>query len=91
MTEREQVQASFIELIGPFVRGAEAREIGTATHLIDDLNVNSARLVDIVLETEERFGIAIDDESADRLQTIGDAVDMILEKQQRQTSAAAAD
>jgi acyl carrier protein len=80
MTEREQVQSIFVALIEPFVRNAAGREITADSNLIDDLNVNSARLVDIVLETEDRFGIAIDDASADRLRTIGDAVDMILEK-----------
>lgn len=61
----------------------DRESLTAATDLVDDLQVNSARMVDILLETEEKFGIAIDDQSADRLRTIGDAVELILEKQAR--------
>ena len=42
--------------------------------------MNSARLVDIILAFEDEFGIEVDDESADRVRTLGDAVQMILRK-----------
>ena len=50
------------------------------TRIIEDLGVNSARLVDIILAFEDEFGIEVDDESADRVRTLGDAVQMILQK-----------
>jgi acyl carrier protein len=37
-------------------------------------------LVDIILETEDKFGIAIDDYSADGTRTVGDAVNVIMGK-----------
>jgi acyl carrier protein len=77
---RESVQTEFIELIQPYIRAKNGGPITETTHLITDLNVNSARLVDIILETEDRFHIRIDDQAADRLQTVGDAVDVILER-----------
>jgi acyl carrier protein len=80
MTDRNEVRFKFIALLDPFVRRQAPLQIDEGTHLIDDLNVNSARLVDIILETEERFNIAIDDESADRLHTVGDAINLIMEK-----------
>jgi acyl carrier protein len=80
MNTRQEVKTTFIELIQPFVRDAEVRAITDETRLIDDLKVNSARLVDIILETEDRFGIAIDDYSADGMRTIGDAVNVIMAK-----------
>ena len=81
MNNRQEVKTTFIELIRPFVREASAAaNITDETRLIDDLKVNSARLVDIILETEDTFGIAIDDYSADGMRTVGDAVNVILAK-----------
>jgi acyl carrier protein len=79
-------QATFDRVIGiikPFVKNTD--KLATAseeTRLLEDLGVNSARLVDIVLAFEDEFDIAIDDESADRVQTLGDAVAVIQEKLQ---------
>jgi acyl carrier protein len=50
------------------------------THILDDLKVNSARLVDIIIKCEDVFGIEIDDDDADRIRTIGDAMDVIKNK-----------
>lgn len=81
MNNRNEIKTTFIELIQPFVREASAVEsITDETRLIEDLKVNSARLVDIILETEDKFGIAIDDYSADAMRTVGDAVNVILAK-----------
>jgi acyl carrier protein len=68
-------------IIRPFAKHAEALRTATdATLIIEDLGVNSARLVDIILAFEDEFGISIDDESADKVRTIGDAVEMIVQK-----------
>jgi acyl carrier protein len=50
------------------------------THILHDLKVNSARLVDVIIRCEDVYGISIDDEEADRIRTIGDAVRIIKEK-----------
>ncbi|MCK9432841.1 MAG: acyl carrier protein, partial [Candidatus Omnitrophica bacterium] len=44
------------------------------THILNDLKVNSARLVDVIIRCEDVYGISIDDEEADVIRTIGDAV-----------------
>src|SRR5215469_7190239 len=81
MNNRHEIKTTFIELIQPFIREANAAgNITDETRLIEDLKVNSARLVDIILETEDRFGIAIDDYSADGMRTVGDAVNVIMAK-----------
>jgi len=70
-----------VDIIKPFVKNTAA--VGAAGHetrIIEDLGVNSARLVDIILAFEDEFGIQVDDESADRVRTLGDAVQMILQK-----------
>lgn len=50
------------------------------THIITDLKVNSVRIVDIVLKCEDKFGISINDDEADRIKTIGEAVKIIKAK-----------
>ena len=77
---REETVADFISLIRPYIRSNDGKPVTEESHLIADLNVNSARLVDIILETEDHFKIRIDDAAADRMNTVGDAVDLILEK-----------
>lgn len=79
--DRKETFDKVVEIIKPFVKNQEAlAEANEKTRILDDLQVNSARLVDIVLDFEDRFGIEIDDESADRVQTIGDAIAVPQEK-----------
>jgi acyl carrier protein len=73
--------AKVVDIIKPFVKNQAAFTAPTdGTRIIEDLGVNSARLVDIILAFEDEFGIEVDDESADRVRTLGDAVQMILRK-----------
>ncbi len=50
------------------------------TSILDDLKINSARLVDIVLDFEDVFDIEVDDDDADSVATVGDGVNLILAK-----------
>jgi acyl carrier protein len=76
---RQEVQSKVVDIIRPFARNGTALErVGPETSILGDLAVNSARLVDIVLELEDAFGIAVSDEEADQVQTVGDAVNLIL-------------
>jgi len=50
------------------------------THILKDLKVNSARLVDVIIKCEDVYGISIDDDEADKIRTIGDAVRTIKQK-----------
>lgn len=45
--------------------------------LIDDLNVDSIEIVDLVVAMEEQFGFSIPDEEAQDIHTVGDAVNYI--------------
>ena len=48
---------------------------------IDDLGADSLDNVELVMEFEEKFGIEIPDDAAEHIQTVGDAVKFISEKQ----------
>lgn len=51
-----------------------------ATHILNDLKVNSARLVDFIIKCEDVFNITIEDDEVDNIETIGDAVSLIGKK-----------
>lgn len=70
-----------IKVITPYTKNTAAlASVKPETRLLEDLGVNSARLVDIVLAFEDEFSIAIDDDSADKVLTVGNAVDLIVAK-----------
>lgn len=50
------------------------------THILNDLKVNSARLVDVIIKCEDVFGVTVEDDEADKIGTIGDAVNIIKSK-----------
>lgn len=69
-----------VNIIKPYCKDGTTNIINQDTRFIEDLGVNSARLVDIVIDIEDKFNIAIDDESADQIRTIGDAIKVIENK-----------
>ena len=80
MTEAE-IFERIVKILTPHVRNQEAlATVGNETNLLDDLKVNSARLVDVVLAFEDEFDIEIPDEDVDTVNTVGDCVRLILEK-----------
>ena len=77
----EQIIKKLVEILRGYVRDSALLEKATAeTRLIDDLRVNSARLVDVIIKCEDVFGFSISDEEADGISTIGDAVALIQKK-----------
>lgn len=46
-----------------------------STRLVEDLKINSARLVDIIISFEDVFNIRISDDEAERIDTVGDVLD----------------
>lgn len=77
----DQVYEKVVKVISPFAKNTEAlAKVSPETRILDDLQVNSARLVDIVLEFEDEFDIEVEDEAADSIVTVGDAVKLIQQK-----------
>ena len=76
--EQSEIFDRVVKILTPYVKNQEALEgASLATHILDDLKVNSARLVDVVLEFEDAFNIEIDDDDVDKVETIGNAVNLI--------------
>lgn len=81
--ERSEVQQKVVAILTPYVKNQAALAALTPeTSILEDLKVNSARLVDVVLAFEDEFGIEVADDEVDTVATVGDAVNLICSKQQ---------
>jgi len=82
--EQQAIMDRLKTILKPYARDAGALEsMDRDTAFIRDLKINSANLVDIVLDVEEAFDIEIDNESMEQMLTVGAAIDIV---QTRQTS-----
>ena len=79
--EQQEIMTKMKVIIAPYTKNP-----GALTHLdrdsdfIRDLKINSANLVDIVLDVEETFDIEIDNEAMEHMLTVGAAMDIIESK-----------
>ncbi|MDI9569510.1 MAG: phosphopantetheine-binding protein [Pseudomonadota bacterium] len=79
--EEKEIFKEMIDILRLYAKDKEGLDKATmATHILDDLKVNSARLVDVIIKCEDVFGIAIEDDEADKIRTVGDAVALIGKK-----------
>lgn len=66
--EREEMLSKLKTIIKPYVKNDEALEkLNENTDFINDLNINSANLVDVILDVEEVFDIEIDNASMEKM------------------------
>ena len=60
--------------------GVDESKIVPSARFTDDLNADSLDLVELIMSLEEEFGTEISDEDAEKIKTVGDAVQYIEEK-----------
>jgi acyl carrier protein len=76
--ERVVIIEELKKIIKPYVNEKEAVEsLAEETDFINDLKINSANLVDIILDIEDAFAIVIDDKSMEQILNIKSAIDII--------------
>ncbi|UPZ14734.1 acyl carrier protein [Flavobacterium humidisoli] len=76
--DRKELTARLKVIIKPFVTNQEAYDnLTEETDFIKDLNINSANLVDIVLDIEEDFNIVIDNTDMERMLDVKTALEII--------------
>lgn len=56
---------------------ADESTITRETRLIDDLKADSANVMVMIMDLEDKFGIMVEDDQIMRLRTVGDVVDYI--------------
>ena len=65
-------------IVKPYVKNQEAFDnLTEQTDFISDLQINSANLVDVILDIEEKFDIVIDNQSMERMLDFKSAIEII--------------
>jgi len=72
----EDIDAKVIEIVSEQM-GVDKAEITRETHFINDLNADSLDTVELVMEFEDEFELSIPDEEAEKIHTVGLAIDYI--------------
>ena len=79
--KEKQILESLKKIVTPYVQRKEGLEnFNEETDFIKDLEVNSANLVDVILDVEDEFDIEIDNDSMSGMLTVGDAKSIIERK-----------
>lgn len=76
MPTREEILEKVREIVGEQM-GVDKGEINMETSFVNDLNADSLDTVELVMELEDEFDMSIPDEEAEKLQTVGSAVEFI--------------
>jgi len=76
--KKEVLIKAIQEIVSPYTQDKTAlQNISEDTDFITDLQINSANLVDIVLDIEEKFGIEIDNDSMAKMLNVKAAIEII--------------
>ncbi len=70
------IEKRVVEIISEQM-GADKAEITRETSFINDLNADSLDTVELVMEFEDEFDLSIPDEEAEKIQTVGAAIEYI--------------
>ena len=80
MATTEEIRADLAEIVNE-VAGVDADDVQLDKSFVDDLDVDSLSMVEVVVAAEEKFGVKIPDDAVKDLNTVGDAVGYIQKNQ----------
>jgi len=75
---REEILAQLKPVVAEQL-GVDEGEVREDASFTEDLNADSLDLVELIMSLEEKFGLQISDEDAEKLTTVGEAVEFISE------------
>lgn len=79
--DKQQLTETLREIVSPYTEEQAALDkINDNTDFITDLKINSANLVDIILDIEEKFNITIDNDSMAKMLTVKATLEIIQSK-----------
>jgi acyl carrier protein len=76
MASATEIQADLAAIVED-IAGVAADDVQPDKSFVDDLDVDSLSMVEIVVAAEEKFGVRIPDDEVKNLKTVGDAVSFI--------------
>lgn len=78
---RQEILDELKKILAPYTLDKEQLAgINEDTDLIKDLKINSANLVDIIIDAEEKYNVEIDYDSAEKMINVGSCIDVISER-----------
>lgn len=72
-----EIEAKVIDIVAEQM-GVDKAEISRETSFANDLNADSLDTVELVMEFEDEFETSIPDEEAEKIQTVGHAIEYIM-------------
>ncbi len=76
MATQQEILSGLAEIVNE-VAGVPVDDVQMEKSFIDDLDIDSLSMVEVVVAAEERFNVKIPDDDVKSLQTVGDAVTYI--------------
>ncbi|MEX0653780.1 MAG: acyl carrier protein [Phycisphaeraceae bacterium] len=76
--DEKEIEEKVIAIVAEQM-GVDKGEINRDTNFVNDLNADSLDTVELVMEFEDEFETSIPDEEAEKIQTVGQAIDFIKE------------
>ena len=73
MATTEEIRTQLADIVND-VAGVDQADVQLEKNFVDDLDVDSLSMVEIIYACEEAFNVSIPDEDAKSLKTVGDAV-----------------
>ena len=78
---KEEIISKLTTIVKPYVQNEEGfKNLNENTDFINDLEINSANLVDIILDVEDEFNIEIDNDSMEKMLSVKATVEIIQTK-----------
>ncbi|ARV06990.1 acyl carrier protein [Polaribacter sp. SA4-10] len=79
--KKEELILKLKAIVKPYIQDEEAfKNLTEETDFINDLKINSANLVDVILDVEDEFDIEIDNDSMEKMLSVKAAIEIIEEK-----------
>ena len=76
----EQVEQKVKQIIVEQL-GVDEGQVDKTASFVDDLGADSLDIVELVMAFEEAFGMEVPDEDAEKMKTVGDSIQYILDRQ----------
>ncbi|AUC74621.1 acyl carrier protein [Olleya sp. Bg11-27] len=78
---KEKLIAKLKTIVQPYIQNEDAfNNLSEATDFINDLKINSANLVDVILDVEDEFDIRIENDDMEKMTSVKAAMDIVNEK-----------
>lgn len=78
MSDQQQMIEELKEIIKPYIQDEQAfNNLNENTDFINDLKINSANLVDLILDIEDKYDIELDNASMDKMLDVKSALAII--------------